>query len=145
MEVIYRNLKLEVKVWCWEAKAPEKKKADSIKGWAKKKPVQTILFSLLHPSSEPPNVRNLWDAFNQFFWQRFNSTFECWQMSCQNQQFPVLLRKDSPQVIQSNIITGTDRVLSWNAHPFSGFRILSKRHQVRAIMYEITKNFLTWL
>ena len=53
MEVIYRNLKLEVKVWCWEEKAPEKKKGDSIKGWGKKTPIQTILFSLLHPSLKP--------------------------------------------------------------------------------------------
>ena len=43
------------------------------------------------------------------------------------------------------VVTGTDRVLSWNTHSFSGFRILSKRHQVRATMYEITKNFLTSL
>ena len=52
---------------------------------------------------------------------------------------------DGPQVIQSTKITGTDCVLSWIAHPSSGFRILSKRHQVRAIMYEITKNFFTSL
>ena len=62
-----------------------------------------------------------------------------------HKQFPAFLRKDGLQVIQSTKTSGTDRVLFWNAHPSSGFRILSKRHQVRAIMYEITNNLFTSL
>ena len=163
MEVIYRNLKLEVKVWCWEAKAPEKKKADSIKGWGKKTPVQTILFSLLHPSLKP----QIWESSSDKGLIPRSSVGKCHVKINQSQsirtekhtyirrsvaisprphqQFPVLLRKDGPQVIQSTKISGTDRVLYWNAHPSSGFRILSKRHEVRAIMYETTNNLFTSL
>ena len=193
MEIIYRNLKLEVKVGCWKEKAPEKKKADSIKGWGKKTPVQTILFSLLQPSLKP----QIWEicvtrsisSSDKGIIPR-SSVGKCHVKINQSQsirtekhtylrrsvalsprtdqQFPALFYPsvkadrlsynidnkikrflhyvtDGPQEIQSTKITGTDCVLSWIAHPSSGFRILSKRHQVRAIMYEITKNFFTSL
>ena len=56
------------------------------KGWGRKTPEQTILFSLLPPSLKPQiRLSHLCEAFNQFLWQRFNCTFEYWQMSCQNQ------------------------------------------------------------
>ena len=49
MEIIHRNLKLEVKVGCWEENA----RTNDIVF------VTSALF-------ETPNMRNLCDAFNQF-------------------------------------------------------------------------------
>ena len=52
MKVSYRNLKLEVKVWCWDSVRRSRTWRES-KGRGTKMPVMTILLSLFHPSLNP--------------------------------------------------------------------------------------------
>ena len=83
MKVTYRNLKLEVKVWCWEAKALENMKGHS-RAEGRKRLYKRYCFRYFRPLRNPKYELSC-DAFDHFPWQTFNYTFECWQMSCQNQ------------------------------------------------------------